>query len=531
MRGNIEQRDFSIGSVQCTSMSVIFAAKSFISNPNNWTANDIDNILIKGNEYYQEITSLPHIKSILEKYNTQYLNIEDVIGVISLDERTKINVDLENKMNNFDQHYSNSFKKENFFISIDWFVHNFNFAVLTLYNYTFALINLNNSLFFCNSHSCDYNGKPANIGTACVLKFDGNNRQLEFCTYFFQTVFHPLDDDDTTLICYSLEPLSLFQINNNENLVKRDLSDFTLQNVVSTNKKLHIDNIYENDITMEDLDTIVETTQKLKKSLSFDASNLNEFFLTRIPAWGGEFLNYKFINTCCFDYFLYALWLTSHLSSELNRYLFDNNTIENNIHIKDIINMIELNNWHNAKYIWLVLVCKKKPIKNVIDCLNNVNEIFSKHLEYIQQYALSTCSNVNCRGNRLISKYNSRLEFSRKNEKIILNLTDEKYTCTYCHLTFLRTYRFKNEKKPFLIININEKIYLKWEDLPKILKFENNIYKLLFINYYIAELNHFKSIFTINDKTYFIDDLNININSVNVKETAFKVDTCFYYLT
>ena len=41
-----------------------------------------------------------------------------------------------------------------------------------------------------------------------------------------------------------------------------------------------------------------------------------------------------------------------------------------------MINLIDENKWNEAKTLWLIDICKLKPIKDTIDCFGSVFEFF-----------------------------------------------------------------------------------------------------------------------------------------------------------
>ena len=76
-------------------------------------------------------------------------------------------------------------------------------------------------------------------------------------------------------------------------------------------------------------------------------------FKTKLPFWGGNIvdsnnndLGFKIINTCAFDNFLLALWVSTKLNITIFNYI-------SRKHLIDSFKSIEQNEWNKAESIWL----------------------------------------------------------------------------------------------------------------------------------------------------------------------------------
>ena len=253
---------------------------------------------------------------------------------------------------------------------------------------------------------------------------------------------------------------------------------------------------------------------------------MNEFF-QHLPKWGG-FVKIKrkskqaIINTCSIDYFLLGFWAASKLSLKFID-LINNSTCSLKIQLLEVIELIEQNDWDRAKTQWLIDINQMNSSKNsLIDAFGCQYDLFVKHvIEFQLHHVKSTC--VCGRENFYLSK-NIEMDLDENNRPFFML---NKKVCTYCSNLLAPCVEFQ-QTSPFLII---ENVYnkeIKNTDLDKLFEINGIRYKLLFCTHFIQHLNHFISLFDIDNMTYLIDDLKRN--TTNVTSDSYKISFAFYYI-
>jgi hypothetical protein len=92
----------------------------------------------------------------------------------------------------------------------------------------------------------------------------------------------------------------------------------------------------EEEIDNSNNDQELAVDEEEQETTEIGEKELVELFYSHSPPWGGkiaslDYLDYNLVNTCSFDYLLYAIWLSSKLSNKviyfyicLNSYVFNN---------------------------------------------------------------------------------------------------------------------------------------------------------------------------------------------------------------
>lgn len=209
--GNYSQADFSNGDTQCTAICAIFIVKSFISKIEDFNSKTIDHILFLGNNYYQSVRDAKFIKENLLTVQeiTGEIYIENSLVILSIDE------------SNFSFILNNKFSLKNIKNAIIYFKNNnYNYSILTLNNYSFALFKQidKSVIYFFNSHKCDNIGYLNENGKACLLKFSGEKCAENLAEFIFNFFY------DSKNIQFSLEPVYCKLVENNYNNRIHDVS-------------------------------------------------------------------------------------------------------------------------------------------------------------------------------------------------------------------------------------------------------------------------------------------------------------------
>lgn len=181
-------------------------------------------------------------------------------------------------------------------------------------------------------------------------------------------------------------------------------------------------------------------------------------------------------------------------------------------------------------------MCKLKPSRRTFDCIDSEYEIFIRFINPLQQYHFF-CGNNNCvlkdisinNGRDLFFKPNL---FNSKGEAILSNLN----SCSNC-LSDL-SIRFINNPSFILIqplYNFNDSNYMYFDNIPKTLNLDNREFYLLCCTTHknssknSIKTDHFCAIYEIENRKFYIDDLNTPSFTENIPNIH-KISTCFYYL-
>jgi hypothetical protein len=265
------------------------------------------------------------------------------------------------------------------------------------------------------------------------------------------------------------------------------------------------------------------------------------YFTSHLPEWSGfidvkleDFDNISFenfqhfnktriTNTCTIDYFLFGFWYAYHLSKNSSGYFNNEDNCQLKVDLKKIIELIEKKEWNRAKTIWIFKYVKLKinPI-NEFTCFGSIESLFIDHVVTLQRHEYFCSCNPSCitsKGLLTIEKLGQSFLFSFNSYDCIHCKTDKNITCKFV-------------KKPFLLfiqivgpMNIN--------DLPNELLIEDSSYHFLFSVFHKGNkrninLNHFLSIFRLNQHNYLVDDLNKGVIGKNIPLD--QLNWCVYYL-
>jgi hypothetical protein len=174
-QGNINRLKSNSFGNQCSAICAVCLAYAFITEPKDGDCEILNNILVKGDCYYNELFTK------LKKINLnqpEFLNVSEVLGRIKLNKNVLF---LE-----YDPMYiaedilvtplNALFTLENVLIAFQYFANNFTSGLLIVNHYTYAIIYSGNTFYFFNSHSTSLNGLTIENGTASLLMFNEDSR-------------------------------------------------------------------------------------------------------------------------------------------------------------------------------------------------------------------------------------------------------------------------------------------------------------------------------------------------------------------
>ena len=265
------------------------------------------------------------------------------------------------------------------------------------------------------------------------------------------------------------------------------------------------------------------------------------YFTSHLPEWGGfidvkleDFDNISFenfqhfnktriTNTCTIDYFLFGFWYAYYLSKNGSVYFNNEDNFQLKVDLKKIIELIEKKEWNRAKTIWIFKYVKLKinPI-NEFTCFGSIESLFIDHVVTLQRHEYFCSCNPSC----ITSK--AHLTIEKLGQSFLFSFNS--YDCIHCNNDLNITCKFV--KKPFLLfiqivgpMNIN--------DLPNELLVEDSSYHFLFSVFHKGNkrninLNHFLSIFRLNQHNFLVDDLNKGVIGKNIPLD--QLNWCVYYL-
>jgi len=238
---------FSFGN-QCSAICAVCLAYAFIIEPKNWDCEFLNNILVKGDCYYNELITK------LKKFNLnqpEFLNVSEVLGQVKLNENVLvleydpiyISDILETPLNAL-------FNIENVLIAFQYFANNYTFGLLIVNYYTYAIVFLGNTFYLFNSHSTSVNGLTIENGTASLLRFNDDNFAKNISNFLLS--LHP----ENIEFQFSLEPILI----NYSRLIKRENSEFSKNDILPKAKK---NNLNFNVVSQKTLEN-----SKIPRSLS-----------------------------------------------------------------------------------------------------------------------------------------------------------------------------------------------------------------------------------------------------------------------
>ena len=288
-------------------------------------------------------------------------------------------------------------------------------------------------------------------------------------------------------------------------------------------------------------DSMRNDTQELQKE-----SRENEIvdtkiqsFIAHIPSLGGYFYknNGKRIlvsNTCTIDNYLFALWVLSKLMPNFN---IDIAKFEYASTLIDIIQNIDVYNWDNARQLWYTRVMKKNiRNKNHLSFFGTVEDYVLKFFYNYQNHDLVQKCTIGCllNGNTIISENSYILYFGKIRNIGVDIVTDSLHKCSRCKMRTTCYVRFKNS--PILIF-LETMSHFKYKELPKTFEFDNKNYQLLCVIFHRPDIEHFVSVFEIENNQYLVDNMVKNKapllksnNECGINYFDFNISSALYYL-
>jgi hypothetical protein len=269
-QGNINRLKSNSFGNQCSAICAVCLAYAFITEPKDWDCEILNNILVKGDCYYNELFTK------LKKINLnqpEFLNVSEVLGKIQLNKNVLF---LE-----YDPMYiaedilvtplNALFTLENVLIAFQYFANNFTSGLLIVNHYTYAIIYSGNTFYFFNSHSTSLNGLTIENGTASLLMFNEDNCAINISKFLLS--LHPEDDESQ----FSLEPILLNYFV--DGVIKRENSEFSNNIILPLPKKnVSIQKTVENSKLSRSLSTfsdlsIIANSKKQKRE------NIDDYFV------------------------------------------------------------------------------------------------------------------------------------------------------------------------------------------------------------------------------------------------------------
>ena len=288
-----------------------------------------------------------------------------------------------------------------------------------------------------------------------------------------------------------------------------------------------------NDNTIENGDLI----------LSNNILNINQIynnFANHVPKWGGYFYyarkKYFITNTCTVDYLLLGIWTISQLKAN---FVLELPRISITEEVVKIIELIDKNDWNNAKKLLILDILKINPNEKHISLFGTENEFFINFFSKYQNHFIKQQCSPNCYlNNSIYLNDSSSLYFVKIDDIVTLTvLTNE--NCNLCSRKINATISLQHHTN-FLIIESSE-LNIRVYDLPENLNINGNEYTFLCTPF--NENAHFKSIFKLNKKFYLVDDLDQSIiflteldqksidkEQFNNKYGLISTSTSLYYL-
>ena len=254
---------------------------------------------------------------------------------------------------------------------------------------------------------------------------------------------------------------------------------------------------------------------------------------SRLPYWGGQiksnlsvnniFNGLEIENTCTIDYFLLGFWISSKISAPIANLTVNKHQTKNALEdiIIQVIEFIEAEEWDCAKSEWILKVVKLNPNnKFMFNLFGTEYDFISKFIQTFQEirYTCASCSYSVIRKDFTISKKNDELYFS---------LFDNQ-NCGRCNIN-LRNDGFIRTPYWLVVDSLyNESLEeIFYTDIPKSFTFNQKKFSLLLST--MHKINHFTSVFLINGKFYFFDDLNHPMKSRIPKNSV--ITTLFFYVS
>ena len=185
--------------IQCSGLTIFSFATAFMVNCNEWTNNEMDQLLYYGSLYFEQCCARINVEN-------RYLEIGEVIGMVQIGNRTLnittvIILDEEltpsNAPNSLQGQMTYAFLIRHF---NEFYLSNHLFSAITTNGYTYGIIKQNGLLYFFDSHARNYNGMEESNGKASIRSFNEVNllvyhlmrlhpNQQRYYEIFFISVF------------------------------------------------------------------------------------------------------------------------------------------------------------------------------------------------------------------------------------------------------------------------------------------------------------------------------------------------------
>ncbi|CAG7815363.1 unnamed protein product, partial [Allacma fusca] len=158
--------------LQCTAMSATAIAYASVQNISTWTANILDEVLIRGEAYFQQQNQMRTQEESRLPMNTDDIDgyVNGVFGSFTI----KISSDhgslIAGMLNKFKTRTESPIRLNT---AIQTFIDlGHTYGILTTAGYSMALVIEDNYLYFFDSHSRGPKGGVSLNGSSCVLKYE-----------------------------------------------------------------------------------------------------------------------------------------------------------------------------------------------------------------------------------------------------------------------------------------------------------------------------------------------------------------------
>ncbi len=249
-----------------------------------------------------------------------------------------------------------------------------------------------------------------------------------------------------------------------------------------------------------------------------------------LPEWGGkislksfdEFYNFRITDTCTIDYFLLGIAFSCLVNKSLLQFLQNSKNKFLCKKIEEIVNFIFINNWNEAKSIWILEILKLEPKRRVFSTFGEEYNFFISYIKEFQRlnYYCKACDEVFYKNDEMYFQYNV-------NSNVSFNFCEER-VCTVCCSEESVLKLFEETPCWLFIQNLISKIKHKkimFFDLPSKIVLNEKKYNLLLCTYLTGA--HFKSILSYNEQLYSFDDLKEGLEKRIDKH---EVSSCLYYI-
>lgn len=194
----------------------------------------------------------------------------------------------------------------------------------------------------------------------------------------------------------------------------------------------------------------------------------------------------------------------------------------------NIIELIENNDWNNAKKLWILNVLKIYP--DQVGYFNLEGDQFDMCDRFLisgQKYT----AYINC----LCCSYTERVS----NDKIFFReytifshilITIKNQVCTMCDQV-VQVHLDSFMYPPYLVIQNADQAEITLSDLENIFEINGTIYELVFFTFFNQYKRHYYAVVNICNTWFLIDDLNSSVISPFAEQKQiYKVYSCFYLM-